>query len=739
MGDPWIEATQQWYKDTYESKPGFASLAVDGRTGWDTIYALTRALQHELGLSNLSDNFGDSTLAALTAFGTISASKPTPGTPSNIVKIAQGALYCKGYNSDNGSLSGLWGTTTRSAMSALRNDLGLGSTSSDLPPKLFKFLLTMEATTLLSNGNTVVRDGQRAMNGRYQLRRDFFFVGADGVFLRDTHKAVLFAIQYELDMVDGVANGNFGPGTRSGLQTKANLTVGSVDSTKIFVRLFHLMLKVNGYNSTWSGTYSSATATMVNSFQAFVGLSVTGTANLQTWSALLVSTGDPDRPGTGSDCVTALDAGKLSTLRAAGYQYFGRYLTNTPDREPDKALRYGEPAAIIAAGGKLFPIFQTGGAVPSHFTSIRGAQVAEEAAAAAIAYRIPANTIIYFTVDYDAYDWEVTDNIIPYFQAVKTYLSTFGRAFRIGVYGPRNVCKRVSDAGIAVASFVSDMSTGYSGNLGQTMPTNWFFDQVQTLTVGTSPNAIEIDKNIVSSRASGVSVLAAETNLGNDPLVPSAKMDAFAESCYQHCLTWADEPPQRIIMASNRAALKARIANHDALITALASSHKVYKALILTPMIWEGSVINPADPVADTAVRAYYAWKEGRAPQPPALKDDSSTGACQIFARTAISARNWARSKSLLLDRAYDATKWQDLWEIWQKLASDEAFNITTALYVMMQEATNRTSLAHTELRKLTPSQVMNTLTGYNGADVYGRDRSFLYYHVQRAHQGFRV
>lgn len=739
MGDPWIEKTQQWYKDTYESKPGFTSLAVDGRTGWDTIHALTRALQYELGLTTLSDSFGAGTLAALTAFGTISATKPTPNTPSNIVKIAQGALYCKGYNADRGELSGLWNAMTRSAMSSLRTDLGLGSTPSDLSPKLFKFLLTMEATTLLSGGNGVVREGQRAMNGRYQSRRDFYFVAADGVFLRDTHRAVLFAIQYELDMVDGVANGNFGPGTRSGLQTKANLVVGSADSTKIFVRLFHLLLKVNGYNATWSSTYTSATATTVNSFQAFVSLSVTGTANFQTWCALLVSTGDPDRPGTGADCVTTLDSGKLSTLRGAGYQYFGRYLTNTPDQEPDKALKHGEASAIIAAGGKLFPIFQTGGAVPSHFTPSRGAQVAEEAAAAAIAYRLPANTIIYFTVDYDAYDWEVTDSIIPYFEAVKAYVSSFGRVFRIGVYGPRNVCKRVSAAGLAVASFVSDMSTGYSGNLGQTMPSNWMFDQVQTLAVGSSPNVIEIDKDIVSSRAAGVNALAAATNVGNDPLIPAAKRDVFAESCYQHCLTWADSPVQRIAMASNRAALADRVATHDALITELATSHKVYKALIMTPMIWEGAVINPGDPAADIAVRAYYAWKEGRAPEPPVLKDDSSTGACQIFARTAISARNWAKSKRLLLDRTYDASKWQDIWVVWQKLAEDEAFSITTALYVMMHEATTRTMVPYTDLRNLTPSQVMNTLTGYNGGEVYGRNRMFLYYHIQRAHQEFRV
>ena len=66
----------------------------------------------------------------------------------------------------------------------------------------------------------------------------------------------------------------------------------------------------------------------------------------------------------------------------------------------------------------------------------------------------------------------------------------------------------VSARGYAVSSFVSGMSTGFSGNLGFPLPQNWAFDQIKTLTVapGTA-GEIEIDNNIMSGRDPGISSL----------------------------------------------------------------------------------------------------------------------------------------------------------------------------------------------------------------------------------------
>ncbi|MBZ4487140.1 DUF1906 domain-containing protein [Microbacterium sp. cx-55] len=739
MSDPWVVETQLWYQNTYGALPGFQQIVVDGQAGWQTMYALTRALQYELGLTSLSDNFGTGTLSTLTTFGSITATNPSTQTgPSNIVKIAQGALYCKGYNAGNGDLTGTWSATTQSAMTALRNDLGLGATSSELTPKLFKFLLTMDAAKLLPGGDSVIRDGQRALNARYLSRRDFYVVATDGHFLRDTHRALLFALQYEIPMADGVANGNFGPGTKSGLQTQANLSVGSSDSTKYFVRWFHFALRVNGYPVAFSGTYTSTTATHVTSFQTFVGLPTTGTANLATWASLLVSTGDPDRSGTGADGITTLTPARLTTLRSAGYQYFGRYLTNAIDHNPDKCIKDGEVANIFAAGGRLFPLFQTGGGSASHFTEERAAEVAEEAANAAWAYRIPENSVIYFSVDYDAYDWEVMASIIPYFQVVNNLLSTFGRNYRVGIYGPRNVCKRVSAAGLAVYSFVSDMSTGYTGNLGHSLPSNWAFDQIQTLTVGSGASGTEIDKNIVSGRDTAVTTLAPAIGVGNDPQIPAARRDQSITSWFDHSYRYAASPLHAANQVTQQAQVRSWITEHDAYITTLAAQYQVYKALILTPLIWEGLAINPMD-VGDAAVRAYYAWKSGLGPHPGVVYTDSSTGLCQIFAETGIKVNNWAVSQGVITGRSYSMSVWQDVWEMWRNLADDPQYNLKMAMLTMMYYASTRPAgISATQMRRITPSQVMNALTGYNGDGVYGRERMALYYLIQRAHESYR-
>lgn len=105
----------------------------------------------------------------------------------------------------------------------------------------------------------------------------------------------MFALQYEIGLADGVANGNFGPATKSGLGTQANLSSGATDSSKHFVHLLHAALLFNGHNVAVTGTYGAATTTAVRAFQSFVALPITGKVDVATWGSLLVSTGDPDR------------------------------------------------------------------------------------------------------------------------------------------------------------------------------------------------------------------------------------------------------------------------------------------------------------------------------------------------------------------------------------------------------------------------------------------------------------
>lgn len=55
-GDAMVYLTQRWLNQEYGDVPGFGYVTEDGRTGWDTVYGLTRALQVELGITDLADN-----------------------------------------------------------------------------------------------------------------------------------------------------------------------------------------------------------------------------------------------------------------------------------------------------------------------------------------------------------------------------------------------------------------------------------------------------------------------------------------------------------------------------------------------------------------------------------------------------------------------------------------------------------------------------------------------------------
>jgi len=178
----------------------------------------------------------------------------------------------------------------------------------------------------------------------------------------------------------------------------------------------------------------------------------------------------------------------------------GRYLTGKFKMTPEEIQN------IFANGLRLFPIFEVGGYENSYFTSSQGTADAISAIEAATILGFGKETIIYFAVDYDAYGSNITDNVMPYFSALKSEFNTDNpRNYRIGIYAPRNICTLVAEKGYSCSSFVCDMSSGFSGNLGYPLPKDWAFDQISTVTVGSGSGAIEIDNNICSNKYTGVS------------------------------------------------------------------------------------------------------------------------------------------------------------------------------------------------------------------------------------------
>lgn len=525
-GDDMVYLTQKWLNQEYGDVSGFGSVTENGKTGWDTIYGLTRALQYELGITNLANNFGSQTQAAYKN----NILKRQDGKTDNMFAILQGALWCKGYSpgynfdynpiTGNVTVDAVFDADVEEAIIEMKTDAGLINPDGVVTVNTMKTLLSMDAFKLLKSygGKEVIRKMQQEFNRKYE---DYIgLMPCDGVYGRSTNKAVIYVLQAVEGMPVSVATGNFGTTTKlccptipykrnsSAARSYPGTSEGSyyTDSQiSDFIELLQFGMYVNGVgDGTVNGVFDIKTQQDVTEFQKKFALPVTGKVDLTTWLSLFVSYGDKNRTALACDCATKLTATKAKTLYDNGYRYVGRYLTKVPGGL-DKDITLEEAQIILNAGLNFFPIYQTVGTKKEYFTAEQGASDANAAIEAARKLGVPNGTIIYFAVDFDALDVDITNNVIPYFAKVHETMEK--SIYKTGVYGVRNVCTRVSDKGYAESSFVSNLSSGFSGNLGFPMPSNWAFDQFATVTIGEGSGSISIDKDGFSGKDTGVSYL----------------------------------------------------------------------------------------------------------------------------------------------------------------------------------------------------------------------------------------
>lgn len=493
--DQMVFEVQDWLNTTYAGNPSYTKIAEDGITGGTTFAALITALQIELGISPADGVFGPATLANCPTLSS------TNGTKNEVI-ILQGALYCKGYN-PNG-LDGVYGNGVMSAIEQFQSDAGLSTQNGITTPIIFQAILNTDDYRLISGGDSNIRTIQQMLNNSYSN-----IIGlnpTDGLYSKATNVALIKALQYEEGQsVDGL----WGPNTM-----KSCPTIPGSNSTKSFVLLLQFALYCNGYNPNgFDGLYGNGVRTAVANFETFVGLTADGYAGPQVWASLLVSYGDPNRTCTACDCSTTITSEIAQTLKANGYTEVGRYITGK------YALSADELSIIFDNGLNVFPIFEYEN-TSSYFNYDQGVTDAINSLTALSTLGFQDCTV-YFAVDYDALDSDVTTNILPYFNGINTTFTTINdNNYRIGVYGPRNVCSRVAASGYSVNSFVSDMSSGFSGNIGYKLPTDWSFDQINTVSIGTGTGQISIDKDICKGVDLGVSsvqpdVTAALVSLGN--------------------------------------------------------------------------------------------------------------------------------------------------------------------------------------------------------------------------------
>ncbi len=528
-GDEMVYLTQRWLNQEYGDVEGFGTVTVDGKTGWNTVYGLLRALQYELGITELANSFG----ATTTSLYEQNILCRNDGKTDRKYAILQCALWCKGYNPgyniyEQGGkivIDEVFDSEVEKAVIALKKDAGFIEPDGVVTVNVMKALMSMDSFKLLSGygGTEAVRTMQQELNRKYGE-----YTGlnpCDGVYGRNTNKALLYALQAEEKLPVGIANGIFGattklccpelpydtssgasksyPGTDEGsFYTEAEIAE--------FTKLLQYALLVNGFDTgTVDGVYDNELRQKLSDFQKAYALDVTGTADISTWMSLLTSSGDTSRSALAADCATILTAEKAKTLYDNGYRYIGRYLTGTYNGGISKAITKEEAEIIFSAGLSFFPIYQTSARSASYFTQSQGTEDAKAALEAAGKLGIGENTIIYFAVDFDATAAQINSAVLPYFEKISEVMNK--SIYKVGVYGTRNVCISTASKGYTYSSFVSDMSTGFSGNLGFTLPSDWAFDQFATVSLGSGDGYIEIDKNGFSGRDSGVSELAQDS------------------------------------------------------------------------------------------------------------------------------------------------------------------------------------------------------------------------------------
>lgn len=505
--DERVLETQKWLNKTYGGDSRYVPLDLDdesikGHTGWKTIYALTRALQIELGIQYTADNFGPSTQRLFSERFPSGIMKQAEGAAeeNNVYGIIQGALWCKGYVGGGAKITPHFYELTASGILDLKSDAGLSTSSSTVSLNLMKALLSMDQFVLLAQGadNIKIRSIQRKLNGSYE--RYVGLIPCDGLYGRQMNEALIKVLQAIEGLSPEDATGTFGP------TTKRLLPILPDTSNASAVRLFRWCMVCNGYDiDIESGAWESSLSAAVREMQQFHVLPVTGKGDTNTWMSLLLSKGNPDRNALACDASTVLNASKASSLYQAGFRYIGRYLTGTVgvgENRRSKALTREEINAIFQAGLRIFAIFQEGYPELSRYTYEEGVAEAEKAASAAFDLGLPESAVIYFAIDYDVMDGEV-GLVKSYFNGINSVFVRYGYYYQVGIYGARNVCTKISEANLAVSSFISDMSTGFSGNMGYVMPKNWAFDQFHEFSFSSADGSFDLDKVAYSGRYNG--------------------------------------------------------------------------------------------------------------------------------------------------------------------------------------------------------------------------------------------
>lgn len=481
MADENVRKAQKYLNSMYGHRSEWVKLDEDGMTGTGTCKGIIRAFQIENGISPVTGTVGNITLNKMRSLSDISKMNANdPGNPN--VCILQCALFVKGYNA--GGITGVYYTTGVNAVKQYQSDAGLPVTGI-IDWKVWMGLVSINWFKKTNDGDKMIVKIQQQLNADWS---DIIGVGpCDGIVSRFTSYALIAALQAAegiyTSFIGSIDKRNFGDQTVA--KFPGVLKQGKNGSYVKYNKLVQYGLYLNGYDAgRFDGNFDSSTKSKVEAFQEFyaltgIGLVTSGEVNCATMKSLLTSKGDTGRKAKACDCSTVLNKQQALDIKNAGYQVVGRYLTGTANGKR-KFITFEEIKNIESAGLRVFPIYQDGGYKAEYFQNLRqGIADAHTAITAAKRIGVPKGTTIYFAVDFDCYDYQMKSFIVPYFKKLNLVFDseTNNKKYKVGIYAPRYICSYISEKGLAEYSFVADMSSGYSCNLGYRIPENWAFDQ----------------------------------------------------------------------------------------------------------------------------------------------------------------------------------------------------------------------------------------------------------------------
>jgi hypothetical protein len=195
----------------------------------------------------------------------------------------------------------------------------------------------------------------------------------------------------------------------------------------------------------------------------------------------------------GCDTATTVTSARLQTLVNGGYTFVARYLAGS------YALTATEKSTITGGGLFIVSIWEKGSPTSSsYFTEEKGTSDATSAIEAAQAIGQLAGTPIYFAVDYDASQSDISGPINTYLQAIKNVFDDNNNPFALGLYGSGSVLSYHEN------TFTYTWLAGATGWSGSKTYTGYCLKQYGfNTTLGSGTGAITIDKDDSNGAAGG--------------------------------------------------------------------------------------------------------------------------------------------------------------------------------------------------------------------------------------------